>query len=162
MAEIRLARDTPASFLEMNNIEQAEWVRELLARVAAPNDEAVAVCILDSGITQTHSLLSVALGPTDVHTYNPTWGTGDSAFWQGHGTAMGGITLYGDLKSALLRNGPITLVHRLESVKMLDPNGVQHDPKLYGVVTSECVSRTEVAAPRRPRAFCMAVITPST
>jgi hypothetical protein len=157
MAEIRLARDTPASFLEMNNIEQAEWVRELLARVAAPNDEAVAVCILDSGITQTHSLLSVALGPTDVHTYNPTWGTGDSAFWQGHGTAMGGITLYGDLKSALLRNGPITLVHRLESVKMLDPNGVQHDPKLYGVVTSECVSRTEVAAPRRPRAFCMAV-----
>lgn len=157
MAEIRLARDTPASFLEMNNIEQAEWVRELLERVAAPNDEAVAVCILDSGITQTHNLLSVALDPTDVHTYNPTWGTGDSAFWQGHGTAMGGIALYGDLKSALLRNGPITLVHRLESVKMLDPNGVQHDPKLYGVVTSECVSRTEVAAPRRPRAFCMAV-----
>jgi hypothetical protein len=157
MAEIRLASDTPASFLEMNNIEQAEWVRDLLARVAAPRDDAVAVCILDSGITQTHSLLSVALGPTDVHTYNPTWGTGDSAVWQGHGTAMGGITLYGDLKSALLSNGAVTLVHRLESVKMLDPNGVQHNPKLYGVVTSECVSRAEVAAPARPRAFCMAV-----
>jgi hypothetical protein len=157
MAEVRLARDTPASFLAMNNREQAEWVRDLLARVWAPNNEAVAVCILDSGITQTHDLLAVALSPADVHSYNPTWGTGDSAVWQGHGTAMGGIALYGDLKAALLSNGPVRLLHRLESVKMLDPNGVQHDPSLYGVVTSECVSRAEIAAPHRPRAFCMAV-----
>jgi len=157
MAEVRLARDTPASFLEMANIEQAEWVRDLLARVVAPNENSVAICILDSGMTHTHDLLSVALAPRDVHTYNPTWGTGDSAVWQGHGTAMGGIALYGDLQSVLIANGPVPLVHRLESVKMLDPNGVQHDPKLYGVVTSECVSRAEVAAPERPRAICMAV-----
>lgn len=70
---------------------------------------------------------------------------------------MGGIALYGDLQLALIDNGPVPLVHRLESVKMLDPNGNQHDPKLFGAVTSECVSRVEVAAPDRLRAICMAV-----
>jgi hypothetical protein len=157
MAEIRLARDTPASFLEMANIEQVEWVRDLRDRVVAPNENSVAVCILDSGITHTHELLAIALAPRDVHAYDPTWGTGDSAVWQGHGTAMGGIALYGDLKSVLIGNGPVPLVYRLESVKMLDPTGVQHDPRLYGAVTSECISRAEIAAPQRPRAFCMAV-----
>lgn len=157
LAEIRLAKDTPASFLEMTNIQQAEWVRDLLARVVAPDENSVAICILDSGITHTHSLLSVALNPRDVHTYDPTWGTGDSTIFQGHGTAMSGIVLYGDLQSVLIATGPIPLVHRLESVKMLDPNGVQHDPRLYGVVTSECVSRVEIAAPQRSRAICMAV-----
>jgi hypothetical protein len=157
MAEVRLARDTPATFLEMANIEQTEWVLDLLTRVVAPNENSAAICILDSGITHTHDLLSVALAPRDVHTYNPTWGTGDSAVWQGHGTQMGGIALYGDLQSVLMANGPVPLVYHLESVKMLDPNGVQHDPKLYGVITSECVSRAEVAAPECPRAICMAV-----
>jgi hypothetical protein len=157
MAEVRLARDTPASFLAMANIEQAEWVQNLRARVLAPNENCVAVCILDSGITHTHELLAVALSPRDVHAYNPTWGTGDSAVWQGHGTAMGGIALYGDLNSMLIGEGPVPLVYRLESVKMLDPTGAQHDPKLYGAVTSECVSRAEIAAPDRPRVFCMAV-----
>ncbi len=157
LAEIRLARDTPASFLEMGNMEQAEWVRDLLGRVVAPNENAVAVCILDSGITRTHDLLSVALAERDVHTFNPTWGTGDSVVWQGHGTAMGGIVLYGDLQQVLIARGPVHIVHRLESVKMLDPAGAQHDPKLYGFVTSECISRAEITAPERPRAICMAV-----
>ncbi len=157
LAEIRLARDTPASFLEMSNREQAEWARDLGERLVAPDVHAPAVCILDSGITHIHELLTIALAPRDVHAYDPTWGTGDSAYWKGHGTEMGGIALYGDLQAVLISNGPVPLLHRLESVKMLDPNGIQHDPKLYGFVTSECVSRAEIAAPRRPRALCMAV-----
>src|SRR5882762_5551779 len=97
MAEVRLARDTPASFLEMANIEQADWVRDLVARIVAPNVNAPAVCILDSGITHTHNLLSVALSPRDVHTYNPTWGTGDSTVWQGHGRNCAIRRFTGDL-----------------------------------------------------------------
>lgn len=157
IAELRLARDVPTSFLEMPNIEQAEWVKDLLSRVVAPYENAAAICILDSGINHAHSLLSPALSAGDLHTYNPTWGTGDSAIWKGHGTSMGGIALYGDLQSVLMGTGPVALLNRLESVKMLDPNGNQHDPKLYGAVTTECVSRPEVAAPDRPRAICMAV-----
>ena len=70
---------------------------------------------------------------------------------------MGGVALYGDLYQALLTGRRIRLDHRLESVKMLHPTGIQHDPKLYGAVTAECVSRAEVSAPHRPRAICMAV-----
>lgn len=157
LAEIRLARDTPATFLAMGNIEQAEWVRSLLDRVVRPDGNSVAVCILDSGVTHTHNLLSVALDPRDVHSYNPLWGTGDSAAWRGHGTEMAGIALYGDLYSMLVGNSPVVLNYRLESVKMLDPTGAQHDPKLYGAVTRECISRAEIAAPNRARAICMAV-----
>jgi hypothetical protein len=108
-------------------------------------------------MTHTHPLLAVGIHPADVHTYDPTWGTGDSANWKGHGTAMGGVALYGDLQKALSTHVPIRLEHRLESVKMLHPAGKQHDPKLYGAVTAECVSRVEISAPHRPRAICMAV-----
>jgi hypothetical protein len=157
IAEIRLAKDTPAMFLQMRTIEQRDWVADLLARLDGPGADAVSVCVLDSGITHTHPLLAVGIQPADLHTYDPTWGTGDSAIWQGHGTAMGGVALYGDLQQALSNHARITLDHRLESVKILHPGGIQHDPKLYGAVTAECVSRAEITAPHRPRAICMAV-----
>ncbi len=157
IAEIRLARDTPAMFLAMRNLEQAEWARELLGRLDGPDPDAVTVTILDSGVTHTHPLLAIAIRPEDVHTYDPTWPAGDSAVWGGHGTAMSGVALYGELHDALASHGRIRLDHRLESVKMLHPDGVQHEPHLYGAITAECVSRAEIAAPRRPRAICMAV-----
>jgi hypothetical protein len=157
IAEIRLAKDSPAMFLQMRNIEQRDWVADLLARLDGPGADAVSVCVLDSGITHTHPLLAVGIQPADLHTYDSTWGTGDSAIWQGHGTAMGGVALYGDLQQALSNHARIRLDHRLESVKILHPGGIQHDPKLYGAVTAECVSRAEITAPHRPRAICMAV-----
>ena len=157
IAEIRLAKDTPALFLQMHNVEQAQWVEDLLGRLVPPAADAVSVCVLDSGITHTHPLLVPGVQNADVHTYDPTWGTGDSAFWQGHGTAMGGVALLGDLRQALSNHAQVPLHHRLESVKILHPAGIQHDPKLYGAVTAESVSRVEVTAPHRPRVICMAV-----
>lgn len=157
IAEIRLTKDTPALFLQMTNVEQAQWVEDLLARLVPPAEDAVSVCLLDSGITHTHPLLIPGLQNADVHTYNPAWGTGDSAFWRGHGTAMGGVALFGDLQQALSNHAQMPLHHRLESVKILHPAGNQHDPKLYGAITAESVSRAEVTAPHRPRVICMAV-----
>jgi subtilase family protein len=157
VAELRVASDTPAIFLNFRNFEQAEWTRDLAQRVRLPNLDAPVVCILDSGITRTHPLLAASLRPADAHTYDPTWGTGDSAAWQGHGTAIAGVALYGDLQRRLLDHGPVFLQHGLESVKMLNPSGIQHDPTLYGAVTRECVARPEVEAPNRRRAICMAV-----
>ena len=157
VAEIRIARDTPAGFLAMHNVEQREWVDMVLGRLVPPGNDAVAVTLLDSGITHLHPLLSPAINVADLHAYDPDWGTGDSAAWQGHGTAMGGIALYGDLLPLILRNGPINLTYRLESVKMLMPDGAQHDRKLFGAVTRQSVARVEIQAPQRPRALCMAV-----
>jgi hypothetical protein len=161
IAELRIASDTPAIFLGFRNFEQTEWTRDLAERLRPANADAPAVCILDSGATHTHPLLTASLQPEDAHSYEPSWGTGDSAAWQGHGTAMAGLALYGDLQRRLQDHGPVFLHHSLESVKMLNPSGIQHDPILYGAVTRECVARPEVQAPNRRRAICMAVTSDS-
>jgi hypothetical protein len=157
IAELRVASDTPATFLGFRNFEQAGWTRDLAQRLRLPHADAPAVCLLDSGVTQTHPLLAASLRQEDAHTYDPAWGTGDSAAWQGHGTAMAGVALYGDLQRRLLDHGPVFIQHGLESVKMLNPSGIQHDPMLYGAVSRECIARPEVQAPGRRRAFCMAI-----
>jgi Subtilase family len=159
VAELRRAKDTPAFFMGLDGGEQSEWSDEALARVTPPADANVAVCILDSGVTQAHPLLSPALDIADLHTINPSWGIADSASqWRGHGTAMAGTALYGDLVSTLVGGGAIVLTHRLESVKILPPNGVAHnEPDLYGAITAEAIARAEIQAPNRRRAIALAV-----
>lgn len=93
-------------------------------------------------------------------TCDPTWGVADSKNWSGHGTEMAGIALYGDLFKALATSSKVHLSHRLESVKMLPEEG-QNDPKLYGAITKEAVSRAEISNPERQRVFCMAVTSPT-
>lgn len=163
VAELRRAKDTPAFFLGLEGGEQHEWSDEALARLTPPADANVAVCILDSGVTQAHPLISPALDIADLHTINPAWGTADSAAqWQGHGTAMAGTALYGDLVPALTGVGAIVLTHRLESVKILPPNGVaDNEPDLYGAITAEAIARAELQAPNRRRAVALAVTSTS-
>lgn len=156
LAELRIAKDTPSIFLEMGNIEQYNCTRELSERILEPGQYAVSVCLLDSGITQNHPLISLGLNPEDMHTVDPSWGVQDSPNWGGHGTAMGGLALFQDLYEALATNENIKLMHRLESVKILPPNG-QNNPELYGAITEQGVSLPEIEAPDRPRVFCMPV-----
>ncbi|MEI7607233.1 MAG: S8 family peptidase [Rhodospirillaceae bacterium] len=157
VAELRLAKDTPALFLRMDGAEQREWTDEVLTRVTPPNGVMTAVCLLDSGVTQGHPLIRPALDQQDMHTIQPGWGVADTAAqWNGHGTAMSGIAIYGDLQSAFEGTQPIMLTHRLESVKILPPDD-QNDPDLYGAITQEAVARAEIQAPARSRVICMAV-----
>jgi hypothetical protein len=60
IAELRLAKDTPAIFVSWSNVEQAEWATDLADRVIMPDDDDVSVCILDTGVTQGHPLLVTA------------------------------------------------------------------------------------------------------
>src|SRR5580658_5828419 len=153
IAEIRRARDTPAQFMRWSNVDQAARATDLVGRVDARENPQIAVCILDTGVTQSHPLLSVALDPSDVQAYDPTWTGGDS---NGHGTNMAGSALYGDLTPLPSSNLRVPLTHRLESVKILPDLG-QNQPKLYGAITAESIARAEVEAPDRHRAVCMAV-----
>ena len=159
VAELRAAKDTPAMFLGMDGAAQREWTDEILRRLAPPDGAAGAVCLLDSGATPGHPLLRPALAEEDMHTVNPGWGVADRL---GHGTAMAGVALYGDLHAVLETTAPVTLSHRLESVKILPPDGVpDNEPELYGALTGEAVARAEVQAPFRKRVICMAVTSPS-
>ena len=111
IAELRLARDTPAFFMDQPGEDQAEWTDELLERVVVPGVHAPAVCILDTGTARQHPLIDIVLRAQDEHAYDRQWG-GDDRF--GHGTRMAGTAIYGDLAEVLQGNSRVELGHLLE------------------------------------------------
>jgi hypothetical protein len=155
IAELRLAKECPTSFVQMTPREQAEWSADALRRVAPPPADATATCILDTGVSLGHPLLDIALHPSHVLTCFPDQAPHDH---DGHGTEMAGVALYGDLTEVLASTAPVVLNHRLESVKILPPVGTNH-PDLYGAITREAVGLVETASPFRRRIFSMAVTT---
>jgi len=126
IAELRRAKDTPSLFVRWSNIEQAAWATDLVGRLSGPERQDIAVCVLATGVTQAHPLLSPALDPNDVHAYHPDWVGGDN---RGHGTNMAGTVLYGDLMPLMAGTGSVVLTHRLESVKVL-PDHDENEPRL--------------------------------
>lgn len=158
LAELRLARPCPHTFLELCRQEQSALTQRILEQIQEVDDRAPAVCLLDTGVNRNHPLLQPALRPVDMHAYNPAWGAEDQ---DGHGTKMAGLALLGDLHPVLVHGQTSPLTHRLESVKILPhPTQGENDPTLYGHVTREAAARVEVQAPDRKRIFCMAVSTP--
>lgn len=155
IAELRKAKDPADFFSEMSPVEQDAWVQSALENLDPPTNQAPAVCILDTGVNHRHPLISPALAQDDLHTCHPSWNVTDH---HGHGTEMAGLALYGDLTEMLAGLGPITLNHRLESVKILPPTG-QNPSHLYGAITREGVARAEIQAPARRRVVSMAVTT---
>jgi hypothetical protein len=163
VAELRRGKDTPAFFLGLGGAEQRAWSDEVLDRLVPPDASAlVAVCLLDSGVRRTHPLIDPALTPDDWHTINPTWGPDDTPAWQGHGTRMAGVALYGDLVPVLTGSGAVAPPFRLESVRILPPAEQANDPELYGAITGEAIARAEVQAPRRKRVVACAVTSTAT
>jgi len=153
LAEVRKAKESAAVFVDMSPEEQAEWIKDLRSRTTPPPEESPAICILDTGVTRGHPLLEVALRPDDRHACDPSWELGDH---HGHGTEMAGLALYGDLTPVLASSTPITLQHRLESVKILPP-GNDNQPDLYGAITADAASRVDIQAPTRQRCYSLAV-----
>lgn len=158
IAELRLARDTPADFLNMSGAEQRLWSSDLADRVIEADSNAPAVCLLDSGSTIRHPLIARGLTANDHQAYSATWSPEDLSRQShgGHGTEMSGIALYGDLTDILSGSGAVPLTHRLESVKILPDRGA-NDPDLYGAITAQAIARAEISAPLRPRTICLAI-----
>ena len=153
IAELRMAKETAEFFTSMGAIEQGEWVDDLRERTQSPPLDCPIVCVLDTGINNGHPLLSEYLSSSDMHAYNPDWSLNDH---DGHGTEMAGLALYGDLFEAMVASGPISLSHRLESVKILPSKG-ENPPHLYGDITAESIARAEIQNPDGKRVVCMAV-----
>lgn len=157
IAELRRATDNPVFFLDEVRGQQHPWSDDLAARIVWPGNDAPAVCLFDTGVNRGHALIEPALAGGDLHTLNSSWGVDDQDR-DGHGTAMAGIILHGDLTAALGSASERNLKHRMESVKILPPNGFdENDPGSYGVLTQAAVALPEIAAPDRPRVYCMAV-----
>jgi hypothetical protein len=157
IAELRRASDSPVFFTDEVRGDQQAWVDDLAERIVWPGSDAPAVCILDTGVNRGHALIEPALAVVDSHAVNTDWGT-DDHHGEGHGTAMAGMALHGDLTAALSDQAERQLNHRIESVKILPPDGFDPTaPRSYGLVTQAAIAIPEITAPERPRVYCMAV-----
>jgi len=157
IAELRRAKETADFFDSLPPEEQPEWANDLLQRMTVPEEGASVpyICLLDTGVNQSHPLLMQAISTDDCHTVKPGWGTNDNA---GHGTEMAGLALLGDLTQVMESSNPVQVSHRLESVKLLNQLGTDGgDPEHHGYLTIQAVSYPEIASPHRLRVFSMAV-----
>lgn len=157
IAELRRAKETAEFFDALPPAAQPEWLEDLLGRstFAAAEEPVPHICLLDTGVNSGHPLITQALAAADLHTVEPAWGTNDA---DGHGTAMAGLALSGNLADALASNEPIEIGHRLESVKLLpEDGGNAGDSRHHGYLTTEAVARPEISNPQRHRVFGMAI-----
>lgn len=153
VAEIRRAKDTAEFFDALPPQEQREWVENLLERTTAAGDDSIRICLLDTGINRGHPLIGQHIGDDDLYTVNPHWGLADTT---GHGTELAGIALYGDLLGPLSSQEPVSVEHRLESVKLLPAaQGNMREP--YGALMIDAVTQPDTVKPDVQRIFSMAV-----
>lgn len=129
---------------------------DLQERLVPADPDSPAVCLLDTGVNAGHRLLRDSVDETRSVLASTT-----GADSHGHGTQMAGLSLYGDLTATLLSSGEVQLRHRLESVKIYQPNRpeISPPPPLYGALMASAASQVEIPRPGRPRVFSLPVST---
>ncbi len=155
ISELRKPKGTPHFFTSLTPSEQAKWSDNLLNRVVMPSEESPAICLLDTGVNNGHPLLAPFIDDTSILAVKEEWDGSDST---GHGSEMAGIAIFGDLFEKLLDNEKIQIMHFLESVKIYEKSD-DHEPNLYGDITSRAVSEIEIQKPERKRIFNLTVTT---
>ncbi|SEK00161.1 Subtilase family protein [Sphingobium sp. AP50] len=157
VAELRLGRDDASFFTSgEGRDDQNDWIASVAERLDHAEDaDAVAVCMLDTGVNRAHPLLAPVFATDDLHSVKPAWGVDDH---HGHGSEMAGLALFGDLTAILPSTDAITIPFVGESVKLLAPHGFEAtEPGSYGLVTRQAIYRAELSRATRERIFCMAV-----
>lgn len=157
ITEIRPATGSIEPFLDHSTggAQPTDWIAELVQRVVPPPHDAPVVCALDTGVAGAHPLVQPGL--RGAWAYDTAWGTDDHDLDGGHGTAIAGLALYGDLEPHMNTTGPVVLRHGVESMKLLPPHGFPATtPPSYGVVTQGAVALVEAEKPGAKRSFCLA------
>lgn len=90
--DVRLVDLTPMTGISYPQLDRD--ITEFPRNIPAPQQNAARVCILDSGINTNHPLLRSAIG--ESRSFIPGQDEFDDA---GHGTAVAGIALYGDVEA---------------------------------------------------------------
>ncbi|TNY34720.1 S8 family peptidase [Thermomonospora catenispora] len=141
-------------------LDEAELERSLAEnlqeRLVPADSDSPAVCLLDTGVNTGHRLLRDSVD--EARSVLPSTTGADS---HGHGTRMAGLSLYGDLTIPLLSSDRVQLRHRLESVKICQPDRPEASPppQLYGALMASAASEVEIPRPWRHRVFSLPVST---
>ena len=157
IAELRRAKETADFFTSLRPGEQREWVDDLIKRLKFPdpNKTIPYICVLDTGMNNAHPLLEELIDNPDLLTIEPKWGVNDN---EGHGTAVAGAALYGDLTDSIVSSDSIQISHKIESVKILNKNGSNtSNEHFHASLTNQAVSRAIVNNPTRIRLFQLAI-----
>lgn len=157
ITEVRRAMGTIEPFLDPRDgkIGQHDFVEDLVGRVTPPPAEAPTVCVLDTGVSAAHPLLTPGL--QGAWAYNEDWGVDDHHRHGGHGTGLVGLVLYGDLEPLMNSAAPVALTHSAESMKLLPPPGIpETPPRSWGIFTQGAVSSAELERQGILRSFCLA------
>ncbi|PZP21718.1 MAG: peptidase S8 [Pseudomonas kuykendallii] len=90
--DVRLVDLIPATGISIQQL--ARDIDEIPRNIPSPPADAARICILDSGINGNHPLLSAAMA--ESASFVDEEGDDDQA---GHGTAVAGVALYGDVEA---------------------------------------------------------------
>jgi len=95
--DVRLVDLPPRSGIRYSQLDVA--LEQLPKRIPSPGEHSARICILDSGINSNHPLLRPAVG--EAESFVEGHGPDDDA---GHGTAVAGIALYGNVEECISSN----------------------------------------------------------
>ena len=153
LAEIRTTKVlTEVIFDEYRN-EQKEWVDIIHNRTAVNNETKSVVCVLDTGVNNGHPLLSDIIN--DTHCASVV-GEGNTDR-HGHGTAMCGTVIYGDLSKHLAdMHSAIPINHKVSSIKLL-PYNAANPKESWGYLTVQAVASSDIIFPNANTCYCMAI-----
>ncbi|WP_158838762.1 S8 family peptidase [Polaribacter sp. L3A8] len=155
IAEIRKSEELNSYWLDSGWKESEEWVKDLIERVSFNTDTNNYITVIDSGVNNGNPLISPVLSDNDKLTCNINWGVNDIGA-RGHGTKMSGVAVYGDLKMLLESLEDKEINHRLESVKIIPPNGWKDDSRLP-FYTDFAIKTAIINNPSFKRIFCFAI-----
>ena len=155
IAEIRRTEELNSFWLDQTVIDRENWIESAKRNINFTHLNNY-ISILDSGVNNGHLLIKDALSDSDRHTVNLNWGINDSGH-SGHGTGMAGIALYGNLNNTLENNTPFEIKHKLESIKILPPNGQLNELNKCHFITQDAVNIAIATNPEYKRIYCMAV-----
>ena len=142
LSEFRIAKKLAAYFVELENADQAQVVKELLGRCTFEKRGDVSVCVLDSGVNNGHPLLKPILDDEDCMAVISNWPATDEPK-RPHGTRMAGTAGYGNLLLLLNSNEKVQILHRLESVRIIPPPPATNPKELWGYRVAQAISIAE-------------------
>ncbi len=107
--------------------------------IIPPKDDAVKICIIDSGIQENHRLIQPAIDSANSRSYvDGDLTTIDYVRQSGHGTKVAGAVLY---PKSIPKTGQVQLEHFVQNARILDANNClssnKFEPKLMEEIVSD-------------------------
>ncbi|MFN8417250.1 MAG: S8 family peptidase [Cytophagaceae bacterium] len=91
---------------------------EIRSEIIPPDDTAPSICVIDSGIMESHILLAPAINPLESKSYvTGDTSTADQVRSNGHGTKVAGAILY---PTIIPKDGTYKLETKIQNARILD------------------------------------------